>query len=215
MKSLKKIVLAAVAVILSMSFVNAQVGIQAGYGVQSRSYEKSPLSIVLGDENISLQGFHVGPVADLHIQGPISLQYGLFYNYLTASKNILTKDIKVTSHSLDLPVRVKAAFPFASGFSAFVFAGPNFNYAAAELIDVGDTRFKLPGQKNESIYTWVDLQDEKMFAPFDLQLGAGAGVQYNGISLRFSYDFGLLDKDKSEGGVWKNNDMKVGLAYTF
>lgn len=78
MKSLKKIVLAAVAVILSMSFVNAQVGIQAGYGVQSRSYEKSPLSIVLGDENISLQGFHVGPVADLHIQGPISLQYGLF-----------------------------------------------------------------------------------------------------------------------------------------
>jgi opacity protein-like surface antigen len=143
------------------------------------------------------------------------LQYGLFYNYLTANKNVLGADVKITSHAIDLPVRVKAHFPFGNGLGAFVFAGPNFNYVAAELIDIDGERFTMPGQQNESVYTWKDGDDKKYYSPFDLQLGAGAGLQFQGLSVRFSYDFGMLDKDNSENGIWKNNDMKIGIAYTF
>ena len=214
MKSIKKISLVAIAAILSISFASAQVGLQAGYGTQTRSFTDSYLNTIFGDK-FTVSGFHVGPVADLAIQGPISLQYGLFYNYLTATKNVLANDVKITSHSLDLPVRVKANFPFGNGLSAFVFAGPNFNYAVAELVDINGSRFTMPGQSNESIYTWKDLNDKKMYAPFDLQLGAGAGLQFQGLSVRFSYDFGMLDKDNSDNGVWKNTDMKIGVAYTF
>lgn len=213
MKSIKKISLVAIAAILSISFASAQVGIQAGYGTQTRTLEKSAMGAILGDQ-FTLSGFHVGPVADLNIQGPISLQYGLFYNYLTANKNVLLQDVKITSHSLDLPVRVKASFPFGNGMSAFIFAGPNFSYGVAELIDVAGNRF-YPGQDNESIYTWKNLTGDKMYAPFDLQLGAGAGLQFKALSVRFSYDFGMLDKDNSEDGVWKNNDMKIGVALSF
>lgn len=213
---MKKLSLVALAAILSITFASAQVGIQAGYGTQTRTFENPALvslGSVLGDQ-FTLSGFHVGPVADLHIQGPISLQYGLFYNYLTANKKILTNDVKITSHGLDLPVRVKASFAFGDGLSFFVFGGPNFNYAVAELVDLNGTRF-YPGQQNESIYTWKEIGGEKMYSPFDLQLGAGAGLQFKALSVRFSYDFGMLDKDNSENGVWKNNDMKVGVALTF
>ncbi|MFV0391236.1 MAG: outer membrane beta-barrel protein [Paludibacteraceae bacterium] len=214
MKSIKKIAFVAFATILSVSFATAQVGIQAGYGTQTRNYENSALGLILS-ENATLSGFHVGPVADLKIQGPISLQYGLLYNYLTLDKSILSQNIKLTSHALDLPVRVKASIPFGDGLGLFLFAGPNFNYTVAEVIDINDSRYKPVGQSNESIYTWVDGNDKKLYAPFDVQLGAGAGLQFKGLSVRFSYDFGMLDKDNSDNGVWKNNDMKIGLAYTF
>ena len=49
---------------------NAQVGLQAGY---SNSKETG--------SGLSLNGFHIGPAAEMTIQGPISLQYALLYNY--------------------------------------------------------------------------------------------------------------------------------------
>lgn len=211
---MKKISLAVLTAIFSITFTSAQVGIQAGYGIQTRTFENSWMNTFFGDKT-TLTGFHVGPVADLNVQGPISLQYGIFYNYLTANKDFLVGDVKITSHSLNLPVRVKASIPFGEGLSAFVFAGPNFNYAVAEVYDVNETRFKLPGQDNESIYTWEGLEDEKLYAPFDVQLGVGAGLRFKALSVRFSYDFGMLDKDNSENGIWKNNDVKIGVALAF
>ncbi len=213
MKSIKKIFLVAIAAVLSIGIASAQAGIQAGYGTQTRTFDNSAMSLIQGDQ-ITLSGFHVGPVADLKIQGPISLQYGLFYNYLTANKNIFLSEVKLTSHSLDLPFRVKASFPFGNGLSLFVFGGPNFSYSIAELIDIDGNRFS-GGQDNESIYTWKNLSGDKMYAPFDLQLGAGAGLQFKALSVRFSYDWGMLDKDNSENGIWKNNDMKIGVALSF
>ena len=55
----------------------------------------------------------------------------------------------------------------------------------------------------------------KRYSMFDLQLGAGAGLKFNNLGVKFSYDWGMLDRDNSDSGIWKNNDMKVGLFVNF
>ncbi len=185
MKSIKKITLVALAAVLSISFASAQIGIQAGYS----------MSKVNDKDADAISGFHVGPTYNMTIQGPISLQYGLLYNFVTSE--ILPKTT-YTSHSLDIPVRVAATFPLTSGFSAFGFAGPNFNLGLADNID------------NTNLF-----EQDKDRSRFNLQLGLGAGLQYNNIGVKFGYDFGLLDMHKSDIIDYKNNGLKVGLFFNF
>ncbi len=59
-------------------------------------------------------------VGELSLQGPLILQYGLFYNYLTNSSetSLLGSTTKVTTvaHVLDLPVELLFTVPFSQGF---------------------------------------------------------------------------------------------------
>ena len=201
MKSLKKISLVALVAILSISFANAQVGIQAGYSSSTDA-----------NSDASLNGFHAGLVYNMAIQGPVSLQYGLLYNYLTTKNDYWgIANSTTTAHRLDLPVRVAATFPLSGTMSAFIFGGPNFNYALSQKTKVETS---LGSAETASIYKSEMTDGEKRYSPFDLQLGAGAGLKFNQLSVRFSYDWGMLDRDNSDA-IWKNNDMKVGIAYNF
>ena len=60
-----------------------------------------------------------------------------------------------------------------------------------------------------------DNNGKKDISRFDVQLGAGAGIKYNAIILRFSYDWGLIDRLTIEPSKFKANDMKISLAYMF
>ncbi len=209
MKSIKKIALIAVAAIMSISLANAQVGIQAGYSMSTNT-----------SNEISLNGFHVGPIYNMSIQGPISLQYGLLYNYLTKQSEGtfvgITGTSTTTAHRLDLPVRVAASFPLTSELNAFVFGGPNFNFGLSQKND-GTADFWGLGSldvESENIYK-IEMSDgKKLISPFDLQLGLGGGLQYKNMGVRVSYDWGMLDRNNSDN-IWKNNDLKVGLFYNF
>ena len=70
MKTSRKISFVLLAAMLSIGFANAQLGIQAGY---SNSKD--------ANSDAALNGFHAGLVYNLPIQGAVSLQYGLLYNY--------------------------------------------------------------------------------------------------------------------------------------
>lgn len=203
MKSMKKISLIALVAIFSISFASAQVGLQAGYSISTNA-----------NNEISLNGFHAGPIYNLSIQGPVSLQYGVLYNYLTGKNKVGTVDVKTTAHRLDVPFRVAASIPLSSGISAFVFGGPNFNFGLSEkkTYEGTITGYSVSG---ENIYKTEMADGKKQFSMFDLQLGAGAGLKFNNLGVKFSYDWGMLDRDNSDSGIWKNNDMKVGLFVNF
>lgn len=210
MKSIKKISLVALAAILSISFASAQVGVQAGYSSSANA-----------NSDVTLNGFHVGPIFNMSIQGPISLQYGVLYNYLTKKSEGSALGVSGTStttaHRLDIPFRVAASFPVASGVSVFLFGGPNFNLGLSQKTD-GTADFWGLGSayvSGENIYSLTMSDDSKRYSMFDLQLGAGAGLQFNKFGVKFSYDWGMLDRDNSESVIWKNNDMKVGLFFNF
>ncbi|NLO70080.1 MAG: porin family protein [Porphyromonadaceae bacterium] len=183
--------LVALAAILSISFTTAQVGIQAGFSSNKSNLKNSE----------SINGFHVGPIYNMSIQGPISLQYGLLYNYLTRSTTIFGVTGTSSQHIVDIPVRVAASFPLESGISAFAFGGPNCSLGGPSTVKSGSTS--------------VNMYDDDDLSRFNLQLGLGAGLQYNNMGLKFSYDFGMLDMHKSDLINYKVNGMKVGLFYNF
>ncbi len=185
----------------------AQVGVQAGY---SNSVDVS--------NNSNIYGFHAGPVGELSLQGPLSLQYGLFYNYLTNSSetSLLGSTTKVTTvaHVLDLPVRAAFTVPLAQGLSVFAFGGPNFNVAISNKSDAVTTGIIDMTVEGSNIYTLEDANNKKLYNPFDVQLGIGGGLKFNEVSVRISYDWGITDRDNAANAIWKNNDLKVSLAYT-
>lgn len=202
-----KLTLVAFATFLVMG-ANAQVGLQAGY---SNSKETG--------SGISLNGFHVGPAAEMTIQGPISLQYALLYNYLTRSNevSILEQSVKTTTtaHTLDLPFRIAANFPMNNGIGVFIFGGPNFSYALSQVTKASTSGLIDNELNTENIYKLELSNGKKAYSPFDLQLGIGGGIKYKSISLSASYDWGMLDRYNAENGVWKNNDLKISLGYNF
>lgn len=201
MKTSRKISFVLLAAMLSIGFANAQLGIQAGY---SNSKD--------ANSDAALNGFHAGLFYNLPIQGAVSLQYGLLYNYLTTNNDYWgIANSSTTAHRLDLPVRVAVEFPLGGTVSAFVFGGPNFNYALYQATKLEST---LGSVETNSIYKLEMTDGKKLYTPFDLQLGAGAGLKFNQLSVRFSYDWGMLDRNNSDA-IWKNNDMKVGIAYHF
>lgn len=204
---MKKIRFGLLALVVMMSVgASAQVGLVAGYSN----------SVAVGsDEN--LNGFHVGPAAEIDIQGPISLQYALMYNYLRNSSEATvvgqTVESTTTAHTLDLPIRLTAKMALGEGLNLFVFGGPNFNYAISQKTKGSITGAVDTSIEGENIYKAEYASGKKTYSPFDLQLGVGAGLGFNDISVRVSYDWGMLDRDNREDFEWKNNDLKLSLVF--
>ena len=204
---MKKIRFGLLALVVMMSVgASAQVGLVAGYSN----------SVAVGsDEN--LNGFHIGPAAEIDIQGPISLQYALMYNYLRNSSEATvigqTVESTTTAHTLDLPIRLTAKMALGEGLNLFVFGGPNFNYAISQKTKGSITGAVDTSIEGENIYKAEYASGKKTYSPFDLQLGIGAGLGFNDISVRVSYDWGMLDRDNREDFEWKNNDLKLSLVF--
>lgn len=204
---MKKIRFGLLALVVMMSVgASAQVGLVAGYSN----------SVAVGsDEN--LNGFHIGPAAEIDIQGPISLQYALMYNYLRNSSEATvigqTVESTTTAHTLDLPIRLTAKMALGEGLNLFVFGGPNFNYAISQKTKGSITGAVDTSIEGDNIYKDEYASGKKTYSPFDLQLGVGAGLGFNDISVRVSYDWGMLDRDNREDFEWKNNDLKLSLVF--
>ena len=129
----------------------------------------------------------------------------------------ITGTSTTTAHRLDIPFRVTASFPLSGNVSAFIFGGPNFNLGLMQKTD-GTADFWGIGSgyiEGDNIYKSEMSDGSKRYSMFDLQLGAGAGLKFNNLGVKFSYDWGMLDRDNSDSGIWKNNDMKVGLFVNF
>ena len=204
---MKKIRFGLLALVVMMSVgASAQVGLVAGYSN----------SVAVGsDEN--LNGFHIGPAAEIDIQGPISLQYALMYNYLRNSSEATvvgqTVESTTTAHTLDLPIRLTAKMALGEGLNLFVFGGPNFNYAISQKTKGSITGAVDTSIEGDNIYKDEYASGKKTYSPFDLQLGIGAGLGFKDISVRVSYDWGMLDRDNRKDYEWKNNDLKLSLVF--
>ena len=204
---MKKIRFGLLALVVMMSVgASAQVGLVAGYSN----------SVAVGsDEN--LNGFHIGPAAEIDIQGPISLQYALMYNYLRNSSEATvvgqTVESTTTAHTLDLPIRLTAKMALGEGLNLFVFGGPNFNYAISQKTKGSITGAVDTSIEGDNIYKDEYASGKKTYSPFDLQLGVGAGLGFKAVSVRVSYDWGMLDRDNREDFEWKNNDLKLSLVF--
>lgn len=207
-----KFSIAALAVIFSFGMANAQIGIEAGYGNQNSKTSGSAThpvyNVAIPVENSTIMnGFHIGVTYEMSVQGPVALTYGLSYNYFTGNSNYTKPTVetkKSTGQRLDLPFRIQVGIPVADGVSVIGFAGPNFTMSLGQK--VGDTN--LADEKTLA-------GDKKKWNAFDLQLGGGLGLKFKMMTLKASYDWGMLNRINEPGVTTKGNDVRVGLSYNF
>ncbi len=193
----RKVLLSVLLVVVSIGMTKAQIGIglDAGYTSSSDHVKNSE----------ALNGFYIGASYDMGIQGPVSLYYGLHYDFGKSTKNATIIKTTITTHSLDIPVRVKLNYPIGM-LKVSAFLGPNFNIGLAYDQVVKN---KLSGTERE--YAIYDNDD---FSRFNLQLGGGIALQYLNFGLKTSYDFGVINiQDKVDDS--KTNRFKIGLFYNF
>lgn len=225
MKTLKRKIFLVLFAVLSFTAVQAQdkkveFGLSAGYGyTMPRVKTENNVSNGINTDNLS--GFHVGPLLKFNVDEQFSFQTGLLFNYFSgiklnsslAMKKLGTWDQTRTKlMAFDLPFRVMYSAALAEDFYFFVFAGPNLNYSLNKI----STKETYVDKKLFSTIPGVNIYEKPTtYKAFDLQLGAGLGVQWMGVSLRGSYDWGLLNRTTIEKMTLRSNDLKVTLGYTF
>lgn len=159
----------------------------------------------------------------------ISLEYPLQYNFgITAGLNynfgygkksqyyVAPKDTityKYFNHSLNIPVRLNYTLPIFWNMKVFGYAGPNFIIGIAEPMTVTNAKFD-----NQLTDTYWDIKSEnydnysRETKRFDIQLGAGGGIQWRQYRVKSGYDWGILNASKI-GGYQHNNGWYVSFEY--
>ena len=119
--------------------------------------------------------------------------------------------IKDRDHTLSVPIDLKYAYNFNDNFRVYAFAGPR---VAVGVAFYNVAKFQGESEKSDDMYG-----EDGMYSRFDLQLGLGAGIQYKRVSLELGYDWGMLNRIKSEytdgEGSMKRNIFTVGLGVSF
>lgn len=226
---MKIIKLVLVAVLIALMGFNAEAqdkkvefGLMGGYGYtiprlkDSRSDKTTPHNI----NQDNLNGFHVGPILKFNFSEQMGFQTGLLYNYFGGTRNNelalkeatgTWKQYKTVYSAIDLPLRLVYSMTLAEELSVFLFGGPNLNYS---LNKTTSTEYYVSNKFNRED-KGPNIYDKTDFSALDLQMGAGLGVKYYGISLRAGYDWGILNRTTMDDITLRSNDIKVSLAYTF
>ncbi len=198
-------------------------GIVAGYGhtMPKLKDSRSVKNPAISQNNLS--GFHAGPVLKFNFSEQVALQTGLLFNYfsgvsINSSQLSLKKNLgtwyqdrnKLTA--FDVPLRFMYSFPLADEFNLIIIAGPSLNYAYSKIVQTENFVDNKLTNKTQGLNIY---QSPGNYSALDLQLGAGIGVQYMGVSLRGGYDWGLLNRTVLPDARLRSNDLKISLGYTF
>lgn len=195
MKTVKYLVATLTLVALALS-VSAQGNIQIGY-VQPTS-----LTTISGARTSqTMDGIQAGFNYTMAVKTPVSMQFGLLYSYLFKNKSIATVDTKLQGHSLDVPVDVIVTFPLNGDLRLCAFGGPNFSYMLAKTIKVGN------------LDSYDLYKDDSNAQRFNLQLGLGAGLLFQDYGIKFRYNWGMVDLDKSSAVKTFGNSFAISLTY--
>ncbi len=171
--------------------------------------------------NKSLDGFHVGGFLTYNINELIGIQTGLLYNSTSGitvpQGQIHLKELgtwrqtKTIFDALDIPIRMVYSYMLAEEFYVHLFLGPNFNWGlnSQENIEYFANNNKWKTDKGINIYKTED------YSSLDLQFGAGVGLQWKGIGIRATYDWGLLNRTSLPNMTYKANDLKITISYKF
>ncbi len=160
-------------------------------------------------------GFFAGAYVSLPVGNQVTIEPGLYYTQkgyeMKGELGIKGAEFiganaraRLTSHYIDLPVLVKAAF---GGLQ--VFAGPQVSYlASADLrTTAGLLGFNLLNKT---------MSATEQFNRWDAAVTGGVGYQFeNGLNINASYDHGLSRVDAGKSMNAYNRSVKVGIGYSF
>nr|AIA99592.1 hypothetical protein [uncultured bacterium contig00023(2014)] len=209
-----------VAVVLIAVNANAQFGIKAGY-VSTAFKEKG------GGESYRhrpMDGVKVGLDYDIMFgRSGVSFRPGVNYIYFGDSEKMDGITDQQRYHFLNVPLDFKYALDLGRECSIYAFVGPKLVLGMAGKDTYKGDGFKYVTDTFSGEFTAEeDGASEKghehaLLNRFDVQVGAGLGFQFYGVSLEFGYDWGMLNLSKHVRDDYsiKRDQISATLGYTF
>lgn len=154
-------------------------------------------------------GFYAGFGYSAEIMPGLSLNPGLYYEFLTSNSSALGGILsgKTTEHYVNVPLHLSFSLPLAPSFKLFVYGGPTANVGIAST-----TKGNIAGVVDTNTNNYED--DD--YSRFDILAGVGGGIEVmNKLRLTVGYDWGLLDRYTSENYTLKRNRLTAGVAFIF
>lgn len=187
--------------------ITADYGQSFQYGQQSVT---SPYHILRG-------GMHI----DIPIKHRFSIETGLKYNYVFGKKTQRYPHSGVakynyTGHLIDIPVRIHYTLPIFWGLKLFAYAGPNLNIGLAQQQTINFTQqqvtptLALPYPTSGTYDAYANTHNR-----FNIQIGAGGGIQWKKFRIRSGYDWGINNLHKGTDITERMKGWHIGIEYEF
>lgn len=208
---MKKVISILAAAVLMLTATNAfaQMSVGAGY---LNATDK------VGDNSTNLNGLYLGASYNIPISGGFAVAPGLYYSGLFKSGEILNTSIlntkvdsKLTEHFVNIPLNFNVNFELAPDMTAFIYAGPTFQYGLSSKTKIEGSVAGYNGDKDFDNYG-----DNTNYSKTNVLLGGGVGMNVNSFQLTVGYDYGLLNLYTGNGDVQRHKSyVKLGVAYLF
>ncbi len=151
------------------------------------------------------------------------LETGLKYSYAFGKRDQVyahndTAKFSYSGHYIDIPLRATYTLPIFWGLKLFAFAGPTVNIGLAHKEDVSLVwHTQDPAPSNPLNYPVAGSYNsyEKDLSRFNIQLGAGGGLQWKNYRVKSGYDWGLNNVSKYKNYPQKTKGWYVAFEYEF
>lgn len=208
---MKKVISILAAAVLMLTATNAFAQISVGAGYLNATDK-------VGDNSTNLNGAYAGVSYNIPISGGFAVAPGLYYSGLFKSGEILNTSIlntkvdsKLAEHFVNVPLTFNLNFELAPDMTAFVYAGPTFQYGLASKTKIEGTVAGYNGDKEIDNY-----RDGSNYSKTNVLLGGGVGMNVNAFQLSVGYDYGLMNLYTGEGDVNRHKSyVRLGVAYLF
>lgn len=207
---MKKIIVAAAAMLLACATSFAQFNVNLGY-----ANSKETTKVSSEKYSSSLNGFTVGFGYTLELLDNLFFTPGVNYLFVGGADannvgGVLNLKGDVTEHYLNVPLTFSYDLELAPNTSFFVFAGPTASFGLASTTKV--TASALGYQAD----TRIDNYDGDGYKRFDIMIGGGAGIKFaDKYCFKVGYDYGLLNRIDSSNASEHRGQLTVGIAYLF
>ena len=196
----------------AVSLSSQKIGVEAGY---INVTEETNGATAIFPAQVS--GIRIGPVSETELFTHVDFRYGVIYSYLMSTfDGAISGTNHYNAHLIDLPLQLQLSFPVDNVLNLFAFAGPNLNFGISQqtinITNIGSSEIKTTYDRYKT-----ETDDDGVYDVnrFDLQLGLGAGAQYNNVQLRVGYNWGLVDLNNRENIDLKRNQLTATLVFMF
>lgn len=156
---------------------------------------------------MTANGFYVGFGYSAEIMPGLSLNPGLYYEFLTDDDNftgMLLPLGKTTEHYVNVPLHISYGIQFAPTFKFFLYGGPTAN------VGIASNTAGAVLNVNRNNY------EDDNYSRFNIMLGAGAGIEVmKKFRVTVGYDWGMLDRYTDDDFTIKRNRLMAGAAFIF
>lgn len=182
-----------------------------------------------------LNGLYISATKDFTlVRKTLYLQTGLTYEYQNASNRFSEGALNLVSdrneHYMDIPLRVKFTMDVLPELRAFVYAGPTIDFGLSSTLKyrakVDDAVAKFTYNyytgktKSNTIPGYEPVLPAGKYRSFDILMGGAIGVEiYDIAELKFGFDWGLINKNKtkevSDYFITHRNLFHLGVGIRF